>query len=129
MNKLIKQTSKTPVLSGYEKTAILLGELGKETGNLVLRNLNLSVKQSKKIRKAMKKLGKYNPDDYFQVGKEIQVLSETVSFLRNRLTIRGKSTKLAINLETPVQKDEEISNVAKQKPDEIAKILKSWLGD
>lgn len=129
MDKLIKQTGNTPVLSGYEKTAILLGELGKQTGNLVLKNLNLSVKQSKKIRKEMKKLGKYNPDDYFQTGKEVQVLSETVRYLKQKLLMRGKSTKLAINLDKPVQKNDEISHVAQQNPDEIAKILKSWLGD
>ena len=64
MEELIKQTGTGPKLTGYEKVAILLGELDNEAYYKVMSELSLSRKQFHKIRKAMKKLGKYNPHDY-----------------------------------------------------------------
>lgn len=130
MEKLIKQTEKTP-LSGYEKTAILLGELGTETSSAVLKHLDLSFKQSRKIRKAMKKLGKYNPNDYKQVGRELQVLSETVFYLKRKIEASPKKADLSLQLNLNTENDaaKHVSEAVKNNPDEIAKILKSWLGD
>lgn len=129
MEQLIKQTGKTPILSGYEKTAILLGELGPENSIEILNKLNLSPKQTRLIRKEIKKLGKYDRNNFFQVGKELQVLNETVSYVEKRALIRRSTMNKSSVLNIQNNDANEISQAAKKNPDEIAKILKSWLGD
>lgn len=120
MEKLIKQTS----LSGYEKIAILLGEIGREASRPILDRLNLQTKQIKKIRKAMKKLGYYDPNDFIQTSKEVSVLSEMVNYVMNKTHAIFKP-KVSYNLQS--QTEQEISSVIKQNPDAIANVLKAWL--
>ena len=79
MEGLVKVTNKVP-LKGYEKAAVLLGELGPETSKPVLEALRLSRKESKKIRKNIKKLGRYNPNNYKQVSRELSVLTDTINY-------------------------------------------------
>ncbi|MCQ2590733.1 MAG: hypothetical protein MJ179_09950 [Treponema sp.] len=129
MEQLIKQTSSGPVLNGYEKTAILLGELDNEAFHLVMEQLNLSRKQLNKIRKEMKKLGKYNPNDYRQTRKETSVLSEMVNFFRRINHAERKSEDLRINLNANIQHNDSVKNLAAENPDAIANILKTWLSE
>lgn len=127
MQQFIKQTATDKsLLSGYEKTAILLGELDASSYNIVMAELSLSSKQQRKIRKAMKKLGKYNRDDYRQSKRENEVLEETIDFLKARnLTVRKNQNAAKLNLSQNVQSD--FSNMSINNPEGVAKILKNWL--
>lgn len=128
MEQLIKQTGEGPSLSCYEKIAILLGELDAEAYDKVMAHLSFTTKQLRKIRKAMKKLGKYNPHDYRQSKKETTVLSELFDFFRRRNISTRKTfntSSLKLNLTNAEQTD--MKNVAISNPEDVANILKSWL--
>ena len=130
MEELIKQTGTGPKLTGYEKVAILLGELDNEAYYKVMHELSLSRKQFHKIRKAMKKLGKYNPHDYRQTVKETSVLSELVSFLKGRNHYQSsslRSASLKLNLNQNNNTDNQMKDMVKNNPEDIANILKTWL--
>lgn len=128
MEELIKQTGSGPKLTSYEKIAILLGELDSEAYYKVMSELTLTRKQVHKIRKAMKKLGKYNPHDYRQTIKETSVLSELLSFLKSRNhspsdSLRATSLKLNLNQNS----NSDMKDMVKNNPEDIANILKTWL--
>lgn len=123
MEGFVKQT-KTKSLNGYLKAAILLGELGQDAGQLVLNSLNLSKKQSHKIRKNMKKLGKYNPNDLSQINREISVLNETIRYGK----LKGIFDESKTVKNTFISKTENnLKQMANEDPNSIANVIKMWL--
>lgn len=123
MEGLVKVTNKVP-LKGYEKAAVLLGELGPETSKPVLEALRLSRKESKKIRKNIKKLGRYNPNNFKQVSRELSVLTDTINYGKAKGIFN--STRAAEN--SFVTKTEtSLKQMANSNPDTIANVLKMWL--
>lgn len=129
MEQLIKETGSGPVLSGYEKTAILLGELDAQSFDLVMNELPLNRVQLKKIRKAMKKLGKYNPHDYRQTVKETSVLGEMMNFFRRRNITTNKNPVSSLKLNLNSQQNTDVTKVTSENAAEIANILKTWLNE
>ena len=115
-------------MNGYEKTAILFGELGAGACEEVLAKLNLSTAQIKKIQKAMRKIRNYgekayNPNDSVQVKRELEVLEELKEF--------GEFRK--IYKEVPhdglIKTTETIKNAFSENPESIAKALSKWLSE
>ena len=123
MEGLEKVTNKVP-LKGYEKAAVLLGELGPETSKPVLEALRLSRKESKKIRKNIKKLGRYNPNNFKQVSRELSVLTDTINYGKAKgifNSARAAENSFVTKTETSLKQ------MANSNPDTIANVLKMWL--
>ncbi|MBP5568932.1 MAG: hypothetical protein J6X54_06900 [Treponema sp.] len=123
MEGLVKVTNKVP-LKGYEKAAVLLGELGPETSKPVLEALRLSRKESKKIRKNIKKLGRYNPNNFKQVSRELSVLTDTINYGKAKgifNSARAAENSFVTKTETSLKQ------MANSNPDTIANVLKMWL--
>ncbi len=102
-------------LSGYQKAAILLGEIGADCG--VLSRLGLTPEQTKKLNKAFLSLGHYNPYNKFQANREIQVLEETM----NNLSFAYSQVEK--------KKSSELQNKVMMEPEQVADVLKMWLRD
>jgi len=125
-----------PSLSGLEKVAILLAELGpffNSNYDQLYGALHLSDKEIRKIRKAMKKLGRYAPAKVSyekgmeQIQQEQSVLQEALDYgVRKGIVSKtygngGKTLKDFIPAD--------IKNIANQNPEDVAKVLRSWLGE
>ncbi len=127
MGRFIKTTK--PVLSGLEKVAILLAEIGPSFNSnydRLFEALHLSDDEMKKIRKAMKKLGTYAPSKVHyeigmeQINREQTVLMETLDFGK-RLGIFTEETK--------TDTSNGVQNLVNQNPEYIANVLRNWLKD
>lgn len=127
-----------PVLSGPEKVAILLAEIGplfNSNYDQLFEAMHLSTDEIKKIRKAMKKLGRYAPaktlyeNGMDQINKEQSVLQEALEF-----GVRRGIAKMPAANETTHKtlKDfipSDVKNLANQKPEDVANVLRSWLSE
>ncbi|MBO5100328.1 MAG: hypothetical protein J6B63_03365 [Treponema sp.] len=116
-------------MTGYEKIAILLGELGVSTSEAILNRLNLSTEELVKIRKNIKALGgKYNPFDENQVARENAVLEEFKRYGEMRGIYKDVPHAAFIKTgESSVQNN--VRNMAVENPEALAKVLSSWLSD
>lgn len=136
MENLIKTT--VPSLSGTEKAAILLAEIGpmyNSNYNLLWNSLNLSDAEVSKLMKAMKSLSPYSPakipydEGMNQILREQSVLQEVLDYG----SIKGIYTKpepKAVPQETSKsQKVSDLKDMVGQNPADIANVLKSWLSD
>ena len=110
-------------LSGAEKTAILLGELGMAISDDLLERVGLSEREKKAINKAFKKLGKYNPQSRFEARREVQVLQEVMDYGAYKGILPPHKPDFY------QQKQQEVLGMMKQNPDAVANLLKAWLGD
>ena len=131
-------------LSGAEKAAILIAELGPSFVSSYdqLYALHLTKDEISKIKKAMKKIGPYNPGKMTdavgigQIKREQEVLREALAFFRAK---RGVSQTVAVKSgetmspsgttdQTLKQMDFlKIKDSVFQKPDDVANILRVWL--
>ena len=110
-------------LSGAEKTAILLGELGMAISDDLLERVGLSEREKKAINKAFKKLGKYDPQSRFEARREVQVLQEVMDYGAYKGILPPPKPDFY------QQKQQEVLGMMKQNPDAVANLLKAWLGD
>ena len=110
-------------LTGAEKTAILLGELGMAISDDLLERIGLSDREKKAINKAFKKLGKYNPKSRFESLREVQVLQEVMDYGSYKGILPPPKPDFY------QQKQQEVLGMMKQNPDAVANLLKAWLGD
>ncbi len=135
-----------PGLSGAEKAAILIAELGPSFVSSYdqLYALHLTKDEISKIKKAMKKIGPYNPDKMTdavgigQIKREQDVLREALSFFRAK---RGLSRSMAEKSGKVENRFDATDNTIKQmdflkikdsvlqKPDDVANILRTWLDE
>ncbi len=118
-------------MTGYEKIAILLGELGNGASDAVLDKLNLSSEQITKIRKAMKAVRGYgskvyDPEDSSQVNRELAVLEEFKSYGELRGIYREVPHTGFIKTEGG-SAQQNLRNAAAVNPEAIAKALSQWL--
>lgn len=126
MGGFIKVTEKKSELSGYQKTAILLGELGNTNSAEILKQLSLKPSQMKKIRIAMKKLGTFSHSDAVQVSNEIQVLNETTNYgIAKGILSTSKGSDSYMKDFVNSRKKE----IQTYDSESVAKVLKNWLGD
>ena len=110
-------------LSGAEKTAILLGELGMAISDDLLERVGLTDREKKSVNKAFKKLGKYNPQSRFEARREVQVLQEVMDYGSYKGILPPPKPDFY------QQKQQEVLGMMKQNPDAVANLLKTWLGD
>ncbi len=126
-------------LSGAEKVAILLAEIGplfNSKYDELFEALYLSTAEIKKIRKAMKKLGRYSPaqassyeNGMEQIARETSVLQEALDYGARR-GILSKRTKVEAFQKTIKQlMPDKIKDMANKNPDDVAKVIRSWLGE
>ncbi len=110
-------------LTGAEKTAILLGELGMAISDDLLERVGLTEQEKKAVNKAFKKLGRYNPQSRFEARREVQVLQEVMNFGAYKGILPPPKPDFY------QQKQQEVLGMMKQNPDAVANLLKTWLGD
>lgn len=116
-------------MTGYDKIAILLAELGNGAREAVLEKLNFSSEQLKKISAATKKLrsydGKiYNSKDKSQVNREIAVLEELKSFGELRGIYKDVPHGF---IKTAASEEEKFRQSVMANPEAIAQALGKWL--
>ncbi len=121
-------------LTGAQKIAILLGELGPLASEEVMEKAKLTDKQLEKVRTAMKGLGMYDPTDPVKVQREVQTLQEVYEFGAMKgilvpnpgryVTPPAGYIKVTDN---SVQND--IRQSVQTNPDAIAQVLSSWLSE
>lgn len=110
-------------LTGAEKTAILLGELGMALSDDILERVGLTDNEKKAINKAFKKLGKYNPQSQYEARREVQVLQEVMNYGAYKGILPPPKPDFY------QQKQQEVLGMMKSNPDAVANLLKTWLGD
>ena len=134
MDGLIRTTK--PSLSGLEKVAILLAELGpffNSNYDQLYGALHLSDEEIRKIRKAMKKLGRYAPAKVSyekgieQIQQEQSVLQEALDYGVRKGIVSKTDGNGDKTLKDFIPAD--IKNIANQNPEDVAKVLRSWLGE
>jgi flagellar motor switch protein FliG len=134
VEQFIKTT--TTSLSGPEKVAILLAEIGpffNSNYDQLYGALHLSDEEIRKIRKAMKKLGRYAPAKVSyekgmeQIQQEQSVLQEALDYGVRKGIVSKTGGKGGKTLKDFIPED--VKNIANQNPEDVAKVLRSWLGE
>ncbi len=134
MEQFIKTT--TPSLTGPEKVAILIAEIGpffNSNYDQLYGAMHLSDEEIKKIRKAMKKLGRYAPGKVSyekgmeQIQQEQSVLQEALDYGVRKGIVSKTGGKGGKTLKDFIPED--VKNIANQNPEDVAKVLRSWLGE
>lgn len=113
-------------MTGYEKIAILLTELGSETSEKILSILKLSPAQMNKISKNIMTLGSYNPRNLLHVQRETAVLEEVKKFGE----LRGIYREVAPQNGGFIMVDDKLENLKKEipkSPEDVANLLRGWL--
>ena len=125
MDNLIKISGSIPKITGYQKAAILLAELGLETSKEIKEYLKLTPKEHKKLLNTYKKLGSY-PRNINDIIREEKVLAETLNYGK----VKGIYTPIAKeDLQTQYLKKNQaqVSKMLNDSPDTITNIIKNWL--
>ena len=127
MANMIKVTNSEPRLSGYEKCAILLGELGVDNSQPVLDKLQLKPKETKKLLKTFKQLKKFSYNNPQDLQNEISVLQSVTNYgIYKGLLKKPALSKTDVFIE---QNKKEVESMVKTNVTDIANILKNWLDD
>ena len=127
MNEFIRVTDDLPKISGRQKAAILLTELGMEPElrDKLYKLLKLTPEEQQKLRLAMEGLGPYNPENELHVKRENAVLEEFFSYgIKRGLWTEADKNRKVYSGNTPEAK---IRNMVDDNPEGVAQILKSWL--
>ena len=125
MDNLIKISGSIPKITGYQKAAILLAELGLETSKEIKKYLKLTPKEHKKLLNTYKKLGSY-PRNINDIIREEKVLAETLNYGK----VKGIYTQIEKeDLQTQYLKKNQaqVSKMLNDSPDSITNIIKNWL--
>lgn len=113
---------KTVQLSGPQKAAILIGEL--DSSFLEYLKTFLTKKEFQKLTKEFLKLGtKYNPQDSFDVKRELSVLYELEDYGKKR----GIYKEVQHFAKTTQNNENNFSDIIKNDPNSLAKVLSKWL--
>lgn len=108
-----------PRLSGFQKIAIFLGEIGAQAGQKILSQVKFSDAQLVSLNKAFKNLGDFNPHNIFLVRRENAVLEEAAAF--------GKARGIYREIPHPAQSEKKTGEFAGKNPEDIAKFLSGLL--
>lgn len=124
MTEFIKtegENPSVPKLSGFQKVAIFLGEIGSAASQPIIARLNLSDKQLILLNKAFKSLnlGGYNPHNEFQVRRENSVLEEAAAY--------GKMHGIYHEKPRVTPEQQKVNSFANQNPEDVAKFLSALL--
>lgn len=113
-------------MTGYEKIAVLLTELGSETSKKILAILNLSPDEMNKISKNIISLGAYNPHNMLHVQRENAVLEEVRRFGEQR----GIYKEVAPKDGGFIMVDDKLESLKRdvpKNPEDVANVLRGWL--
>lgn len=113
-------------MTGYEKIAVLLTELGSETSEKILAILNLSPAQMNKISRNIIALGSYNPRNLFQIQRETAVLEEVRKFGQ----LRGIYKELSSPDKGFIMEGNSLESLKRdipKAPEDVANVLRGWL--
>ena len=110
-------------LTGAEKTAILLAELGMALSDDLLERVGLTDNEKRAVNRAFKTLGKYNPRSTYEARREVQVLQEVMDFGAYKGILPPPKPDFY------QQKQQEVLGMMKSNPEAVANLLKTWLGD
>ena len=136
MDGLIKTTAKK--LTGTEKAAILLSEIGPADNtnyDALFKALHLSADEIKKIRQAMNRLNTYAPgkvsyeEGLLQIQREQAVLTEALAFGIRKGLVPANVLKTSGKPGNVSPRTADKPQLSGQKPEEVAKVIRSWLGD
>lgn len=108
-----------PKLSGFQKAAIFLGEIGSAASQPIIARLNLSDSQLISLNKAFKNLGDFNPHNEFQVRRENSVLEEAAAY--------GKMHGIYHEKPRVTPEQQKVNSFANQNPEDVAKFLSGLL--
>jgi len=114
-------------ISGAQKAAILLSELGQANSIEIFKNLKLSTKEMKRIRVAMELLGYYNPNNEYMTKREGMVLESAINYGIQNCGFQPH--KVQVKKSYAEMEKEEVTNLVTQNPDAVANLLKAWLDD
>ena len=114
-------------MTGYEKIAILLTELGTETSEQILQILRLSPAQMNKISKCILELGPYNPRNLLHVQRETAVLEEVKRYGELRGIYREVASSQDGGFLMVNDNLESLKKEIPQSPEDVANLLRSWL--
>ena len=112
-------------MTGYEKIAVLLTELGSETSEKILAILHLTPAEMNKISKNIMALGAYNPRNLLHVQRETAVLEEVRKFGELRGIYREVAPQSGF-----LMVDDNLENLKKEipkSPEDVANVLRGWL--
>ena len=109
-------------LTGPQKAALLLGEMDSSFCEYLKKKL--SKKEYSKLAKEFFKLGsEYNPENLFEVNREIFVLEEVKKY-----GLKHGIYKEVSHFEKTVQKNNNnFADIVKDNTDAIASILSKWM--
>ncbi|WP_407429557.1 hypothetical protein [Treponema sp.] len=113
-------------MTGYEKIAVLLTELGSETSEKIIALLHLTPEQMNKISKNIMSLGAYNPRNLLHVQRETAVLEEVKKYGE----MRGIYREVSPNSGGFLMVDDNLENLKKEipkSPEDVANVLRGWL--
>lgn len=137
MDGFIRTTK--PALSGPEKVAILLAEIGplfNSNYDQLFEAMHLSTDEIKKVRKAMKKLGRYAPayassheQGIEQITRESSVLKEALDFGVRRGIAKMPAEKDSTHKTLKDFIPSDLKNLADRKPEDVANVLRTWLSE
>lgn len=114
-------------MTGYEKIAILLTELGTETSEQILQILRLSPAQMNKISKCILELGPYNPRNLLHVQRETAVLEEVKRYGELRGIYREVASSQDGGFLMVNDNLESLKKEIPQSPEDVANLLRNWL--
>lgn len=124
MNEFIKTSEKlkseTRVLTGAEKAAVLLGELGVSVSYPILKSLNLTETQLRKLNNAFSLMPPYNAENPVLVKRELSVLNELYNY--------GRMKGLCKEIERKKPPKNSVLPEAAD-PDKVARIISGWIKD
>lgn len=116
---------KTIQLTGPQKAAILLGEL--DSSFLEYLKNFLTKKEYKKLAEEFAKLGtNYNPENSFEVKRELAVLYELEDFGKKR-GIYKEVSHFEKTTQNPQNNEKKFSDIIKNDPNSLANVLSKWL--
>lgn len=116
---------KTIQLTGPQKAAILLGEL--DSSFLEYLKNFLTKKEYKKLAEEFAKLGaNYNPENSFEVKRELAVLYELEDFGKKRGIYR-EVPHFEKTTQNPQNNEKNFSDIIKNDPNSLANVLSKWL--
>lgn len=124
MKGFVKEEGIKTTLTGYEKIAILLGEVGKSATENIMKHLILSQKQLQKINVAFMTLARYDSRNSYMTQRELTVLDEFMLYAKNHNFYKEV---LHINVQKTQDKNSKIASMAHDEPEAVASLLQNWL--
>lgn len=114
-------------MTGYEKIAVLLTELGSETSEKILSILKLSPAQMNKISKNIIALGTYNPRNLLHVQRETAVLEEVRVFGELRGIYKDVSSQKGNGFLMVNDNLDSLKKEVPKNPEDVANVLRGWM--